>query len=220
MKTSYNWLQEYFEEKLPPADELAKTLTFYAYEVESVDKVEDDTILDIDVLPNRGHDSLSHRGIAREVATLTGLDIKEKDYQLDTQESSKLQVEIDEPQLCRRFSGVLVSGVKVTDSPDWLKTRLKAIGQQPINNVVDATNYVMFALGQPMHSYDADKLTDDNGQISIGVRNARAGERFISLDEKKYELDSERLVITKRNADDEVVGLAGVKGGLSTAVSC
>lgn len=173
----------------------------------------DDYILDIDVLPNRAHDCLCHLGVAREVAAITGKKIKDLEEVLEAGKDKNefLAVEVREHELCRRYSAAVVRGVKVKESPDFIKSRLASVGLRPINNIVDITNYIMFAYGQPMHAFDADKL-----QGGIIVRKAKAGERLLALDDKEYELTENDLVI----ADEEKpLAIAGVIGGKESAVS-
>jgi len=214
MKVSYNWLKQYIS-KLPKPEKLADLLTLHSFEVEKLKKQKNDWILDIDILPNRAHDCLSHIGIAREIAALTENKLQIPKFKL--QETSKkikdfISVEIKEKELCYRYTARAITNIKVGPSPEWLKERIEAIGQQSINNVVDLTNYVMFETGQPLHAFDADKLS---GQKII-VRKAKKEEKIISLDGEKYELDKDMLVIAD-NKDPLVI--AGVKGGQKAEIS-
>lgn len=209
MKVSRNWLQNFFESPLPDAAALSDTLTFHAFEIDGVEKAGSDEILDVKVTPNRGHDCLSHRGIAKELSAILKLPLKNDPFALQfdiSKPTDKVSVSIEDPALCRRYIAGYITGVKVGPSPDWLKNALEGIGQRSINNVVDATNLVMFNVGQPLHAFDATRL----GSLSIGVRAARAGETLEALDKKVYELDPKMLVIT---AADRPVGIAGIKGG-------
>lgn len=173
----------------------------------------DDSILDIDVLPNRAHDCLCHLGVAREIAAITGKELKRLEP-APAEERSKnelLEVEIREKEFCRRYSAGVVRGITVKESPDSIKSRLASVGLRPINNIVDITNYIMFAYGQPMHAFDAEKV---KGKII--VRKAKAGEKLLALDDKEYELTENDLVI----ADEEKpLAIAGVIGGKDSAVS-
>ena len=212
MIVSYKWLQKYFDNELPKPEELEDVLTLGAFEVENVEKVGDDYILDIDVLPNRAHDCLSHRGIAREVAVLFSLpNVK---FWGDTQDSTMgalgLAVDVKEPDLCSRYIGRRIDMVKVGRSPDWLRERIEAIGQKSINNIVDATNYVMFDVGQPLHAFDADKVDG-----LIVVRKARAGEKIMTLGGDEVVLDESVLVIAD---EKDILAIAGVKGGTKAEV--
>ena len=173
-----------------------------------------DTILDVDVKPNRG-DALSMVGLAREIAAMTGgeLRLPSADVQeaTDTATDSKVSVRIEEPELNPRFAARWFEGVSNGPSPEWMQSRLLAAGMRPISAVVDVTNYVMHELGQPMHAYDADAVPGGR----IVVRRARAGETLTTLDHIERRLDDRMLVI----ADEErAIGLAGIMGGASTEV--
>jgi len=181
----------------------------------------EDTQLDVEVTANRG-DLLSHRGVARELVGEEGLrhppipGAQRPDclFVEDPAEASTLAftVAIDASDDCWRFLGAVVRGVQVGPSPDWLQTRLRAAGARPINNVVDATNYVMLELGQPMHAYDLHKLRGGR----IDVRGARAGELLTTLDGVERTLDAGMLLICDGEGP---VGLAGVMGGHDSEVS-
>ncbi len=217
MLISHKWLQEHFEKPIPSADELVDLLTMYAYEVENVEVKEGDSVIDIDVLPNRASDSLSHGGVARELSHILELPIKDafairevSPISADEKLPTALKIDLAEPQLCRRYVGRRVEGVAVGPSPDWLVEHLEALGQRSINNIVDITNYVMLETGQPMHAFDADKVAKG----SIVVRMAKEGEKFTSLDGKELGLDDTMLVITDGTREEgDVLALAGVKGG-------
>jgi len=213
MKISRNWLLKEYFETLPSAEELADKLTFHAFEIEETVPVGDDTVIDVKVTPNRGHDALCHRGIAKELAVILNLPLKSdplRGQAILEPKTEKLSVEIADPNLCYRFSAALVEGVKIGPSPEWLKSALETIGQRSINNVVDATNYVMFNLGQPLHAFDADKLSGDKKKIVVRV--APEGEKFMALDNKEYSASGKDLFITDGNSG-ALLGTAGVKGG-------
>jgi phenylalanyl-tRNA synthetase beta subunit len=221
MKISYLWLTDYFEKELPAPKKIAEILTAHAFEVESVESAGEDYLLDIKVLPDRSHDCLSHIGIAREVSALLEIPLKKEFVEsksFSVPESNIFRVDVLDPKLCRRFSALVIENVEVRESPDWLKKRLETIGQRSINNIVDATNYVMFSLGQPLHAYDRALLTDANGGYKITVRNAKEGEKILALDKKEYVLSKENLVITDGN-NDSILGIAGIKGGTATEIS-
>ncbi len=183
----------------------------------------DDYILEIDnkSLSNRP-DLWGHYGIAREVAALFNREVKTyetKEINKSIKQEIKLKVEIEDAKLCPRYMAVAMSGIKVGESPAWLKERLTAVGLRPINNIVDITNYVMLDVGQPMHAFDARKLTINKEQltnVSIVVRRAKEGEEFTTLDHKKYRLDSSMVVIA---TDEKAVALAGVMGGLESGIA-
>jgi phenylalanyl-tRNA synthetase beta chain len=168
-----------------------------------------DTVLDLEITPNRP-DLLSYVGMAREVATLTGKAAKAVSVS-EPQISGQGTIRIEDPKLCAFYAARRIAGVKVGPSPEWLKTKLEAVGLRSINNVVDVTNYVMLELGQPLHAFDAAKLKGD-----LQVRDARADEPFLALDGKTYALQPGKLVI----ADAErAVALAGVMGGQDSGVT-
>jgi phenylalanyl-tRNA synthetase beta chain len=217
MKISRDWLQTYFESELPDSDRLADALTFHAFEIESVEN----DILDVKITANRGHDCLSHRGIAKELSAI--LDIPLKMDPLSEQPilgpaTDELRVVIDDPALCRRYIGAYIRGAKVGPSPEWLVKRLESIGQKSINNVVDAANFIMFDIGQPLHAFDAGKRTKEDGAYSIRVRLAREGEKLTTLDDKEQQLAPTMLMIADGHSD-EPLGVAGVKGGKESGVS-
>ena len=170
-----------------------------------------DDVLEVEVTSNRP-DCLSHRGLARELAAATGKNLKSLDFPLHESLGDQFPIHVDDAVACPYYSVRLIEGVKVGPSSETMRRRLEAIGLRPINNVVDVTNYVLHGLGQPLHAFDADKLS--GGKII--VRRSRPGEKLLALDHKTYELPEGLLVIA-----DAVkpVALAGVMGGLDTAVT-
>jgi len=178
MKISYNWLKEYIKGRLPRPEKLAEVLTLHAFEVKSVTKKESDYILDIDVLPNRAHDCLSHIGVARECVTLLNLKLQIANCKFKESRKLKinkfLKVEVKEKKLCPRHTARVMIDVKVRDSSKRIQRRLLACGVRPINNIVDATNYVMLETGQPLHAFDFDRLEPvRRGIRQIIVRSAK-----------------------------------------------
>src|SRR3989344_28462 len=217
MKISRNWLQTYFEKELPEADVLSDALTFHAFEIESVEN----DILDVKVTPNRGHDALSHRGIAKELSAILTLPLKQDPLRGKaelTPTTDSVAVSIEEPKLCRRYIAGHIRGVKVGSSPEWLRKRLEAIGQRSINNIVDATNYVMFGLGQPLHAFDAGELKKGKNGYAIAVRTAKKGEKMTTLDGEAHTFNDSTLLITDANTK-KPIGIAGVKGGKEAGVN-
>jgi phenylalanyl-tRNA synthetase beta chain len=215
MKISYNWLQTYFEKPLPKPDRLAEELTMHSFEVEDIEEVGNDSVLDIDVLPNRAHDCLAHHGIAKEVSILFNVPPKRLPFTEEIpawRKSNVLSLDIENENLCSRYSAVVIEEVRVGPSPLWLKKRLNAIGQKSINNIVDAANYVMFDLGQPLHIFDMDKIRMNDGTVQIGVRTAHEGEKITTLDGSSYFLRENMLLITNKGVDMPI-GIAGIKGG-------
>jgi phenylalanyl-tRNA synthetase beta chain len=168
-----------------------------------------DTILDVEITPNRG-DLLSHFGLAREIAALTGKKLREP-LPLRTADTTASEVKISATRECPFFSARKIDNVKVGPSPQWLRAKIESVGIRSINNIVDISNFVMLELGQPTHAFDANKLRGD-----INVRLARDGEKFLALDGKTYSLKPDNLVV----ADQErAVGIGGVMGGEETGVT-
>ena len=215
MRFSYNWLQSFFEKELPKSDELAELLTMHSFEVEEVEKKSEDHILDIDILPNRAHDCLNHSGLAREIAVLTGIfnfqfSIFKQFPKLKFSNKKLLQVKADKA-LCSRYSAYVIEGVKISDSPKWIKERLASMNQKPINNVVDITNYIMWELGQPLHAFDFDKIKG----ASMNIRLAKQGEKLETLDGAAYDLGGDAIIIEDESC---IIDLAGIKGGANTQI--
>ncbi len=172
-----------------------------------------DHVLDIDLTPNRP-DCLSVIGVAREIAafsnqplTLPDTGIEEDGQAIDDRTS----VTIEDPDLCPRYAARLIEDVTVGPSPDWLQERLRSVGQRPINNIVDITNFVMLEMGQPLHAFDFDHLA---GRCIV-VRRAHPGEAFVSLDQKERRLDADMLMICD---GEKPVAIGGVMGGLNSEV--
>src|SRR5271168_3124871 len=213
MKVLYNWLKEFVELTAAP-EELRTRLSLSGTAIEALEQTAAGPLLDAELTSNRA-DCLGHHGIAREAAVLYALPLKPVDphpgESASEQASAAARVQIDSPELCGRFTARVLRGVKVGPSPDWLRQRLEALGQASINNVVDATNYVMLELGQPMHAFDMDLLAEER----IVVRRARAGEKLRTLDGIERTLTSEMCVI----ADGaRAVGIAGIMGGGDTEI--
>jgi len=218
MNYSKAWLQSYLSTPLPDDVELDRVLSSYAFEVESVERVGDDSILDVKVLPNRAGDCLSHRGMARELSALLSIPMREEEIGADISrvtlpESGSLSVSFDENVPCRRYVGAVVRGVKIAPSPAWLVARLEVVGQRSVNNVVDATNYIMLGYGQPMHAFDAKKLSAP----SIRVRMATEGETFVTLSGEEKKLDA-RIALIADGGTGAALAMAGVKGGDVAAI--
>src|SRR5882724_5327056 len=174
----------------------------------------DDHVLDVEITPNRP-DCLSIVGIARELSALTGARFRPPAVALkESGEPARAlaRVAIEAPDLCHRFTARVISGVTIGPSPAWLQARLRAVGLRPISNVVDATNYVLWELGQPLHAYDHATVADG----TIVVRRAREAERFTTLDGQERQLDASMLVIADPR---RAIGLAGVMGGANTEVT-
>jgi len=212
MKLLYNWLKEFVDATASPAD-LRARLSLSGTAIDSVEESAAGPVLDAEITANRP-DCLGHYGMAREVAAIYRLALKPVNPQLKESAekiSSATRVEIECPELCGRFTARVLRGVKVQPSPDWLRQRLEAIGQNSINNVVDVTNYVMFELGQPLHAYDFDKLSEKR----IVVRRARPGEKLRTLDGVERTLAKDMCVIADAR---RALGIGGVMGGVESEI--
>jgi len=215
MKFSYNWLKEYVDPNVS-VQKVADKLTMHSFEVEEVLKDGDDHVLNIDILPNRLTDAASHLGVARELAVLFNKPLKEPQPKFKEDKHIKAdslaKVSVLKKDLAPRYSARVILGVKVGDSPAWLKKRLRAVGVGPVNNMVDAANYVMLELGQPLHVFDLDKIEGK----TIVVRNAKKRESLKTLDGKDIKLRDKDLVIADTR---KPLALAGIKGGENSGVS-
>ncbi|MCB1229214.1 MAG: phenylalanine--tRNA ligase subunit beta [Verrucomicrobiae bacterium] len=178
------------------------------------DLFERDTIFELEITPNRP-DCLSHLGVARELAALAKQPLKGKAHHAESDTPTKTatndEIQISAPESCPFYTGRWIRGVKVGESPAWLKQRLESIGLRPINNIVDITNYVLMEMGQPLHAFDLAKL--DGG---IEVRKAEAGEEFLALDGETYALEVDDLVIADAKKS---VAIGGVMGGEDSGVT-
>ena len=226
MVFSYNWLQSFFypvksskagakqfnrvKKKLPNPGKLADLLTMHSFEVGEVKRLGGDFALDIDILPNRGPDCFSHIGIARELAVLLNWKFKIENGKLEEDKDLKakdfISVNVRYPQTCPRYTARVIIDVKVAPSPRWIQQRLKVCGLRPINNLVDVANYVMLETGQPIHAFDGDKIEAKK----IIVRFAKKNEKILTLDEEKYDLDEDILIIADERRP---LAIAGIKGG-------
>lgn len=211
MKVSLKWLEKYLDKPLPGAEKVTDAFTFHAFEVEEANG----DLIDVKVLPNRATDCLCHRGLAKELSAILNIPMKNdplRELLPDFPKTDELEVKIEDPKKCPRYIGALVRGVKVGPSPAWLKESLEAVGQRSINNIVDATNYVMLSIGQPLHAFDREKLTKKEGKHVIGIRGAKKEEKMTTLSGDECALSESILLITDANAD-KPIGIAGVKGG-------
>jgi phenylalanyl-tRNA synthetase beta chain len=212
MKISLHWLRDYVDFDLT-AVQIGELLSNRGFPYESIEEINGDTVIDVEVTSNRG-DCLSHIGIARELAAATGTPLKLPAITLpqsDKAANTLVKVEIGEPTLCGRYTARIIENVKVGPTPDWMRKRLEAVGLRSINNVVDATNYALMETGQPPHAFDFAKI----GGAKIIVRKAAGGERITSIDGTKCELNPSMLVIADA---EKPVAIAGVMGGLDTEV--
>jgi phenylalanyl-tRNA synthetase beta chain len=212
MKVLYNWLKDFVDITAAPAD-LAQRMAMCGVPVESLDDSPAGPLLDLEIFSNRG-DLLGHLGVAREIAALYRTRVKPVQPKLKEaaeKAESAARVEIECPDLCGRFTARVIRGVKVAPSPDWLRQRLEALGQQSINNVVDATNYVMLELGHPLHAFDLEKLAGRR----IVVRRARPGEKFRTLDGVERQLNPGMCMVCDA---ERSAGIGGVMGGADSEI--
>ena len=226
MKVTYNWLKDFVNIKIPP-QVLAEKLTMAGLEVVALEKTGKDFVLEIEITSNRP-DWLSVLGIAREVAAITGEKIKlgagcsvlgtkgkPKNLKPSTKHlapSTKNLITIEDKKDCPFYTARIIENVKVGPSPKWLSKRLESIGCRSVNNIVDIANYVLFELGQPLHVFDLDKLS----QKEIRVRRAKADEKIITIDGHTKILGPEILVIADRHKS---AAIAGIMGGKETEVT-
>ena len=181
-----------------------------------IDKVlefHSDTIFDIDLTPNRG-DCLSHLGVAREIAIIEDKKVNfNQDDKLNRVEKlNDFSIKILDPSACRRYTASIIRGIKVKESPQWLKSYLTSIGLRPKNNVVDITNFIMMNYGIPIHAFDSDKIR----KSQINVRFAKKDESICTIDGQNIKLKSDNLIIADAN---DPIAIAGVMGGLNSSVT-
>lgn len=213
MKLPLSWLKEYLPTTLSP-EEIASALTSLGLEVDEIESDGDDSLFTISLTPNLVH-CANVRGVARELAALTqekihqpkSTVIEKSDETIDARTS----VSVENPQGCPRYACRLITGVKVSPSPEWLKKRLEQCGMRSVNNIVDITNLVMLELGHPLHAFDFNKLKENR----IVVRNARQGEELSALDGKTYYPSDEMLLICDGKGP---IAIAGVMGSAETEV--
>ncbi len=176
-------------------------------------KIESDFVFEIGLTPNRA-DAASHIGVARDIKASKNRELKWPDisnFAVDNQ-NLKIDIQVENAEACPRYSGITISDVTVTESPDWLKGRLKSIGLSPINNIVDITNFVLHELGQPLHAFDADEIMGEK----VIVKTLVAGTKFTTLDHKERTLSENDLMICN---SEEPMCIAGVFGGIKSGIS-
>jgi len=213
MNISLEWLNQYLD-RPTDADEADRVLTAAGFPIDGLEAVGDDVMLDVEVTSNRP-DCLSHVGVARELAAATDRTLKAPAIELPEASgddvTSLTSVDNQADDLCLLYTARVIRGVKVGPSPDWMVRRLEAIGLRSVNNIVDITNYVLHELGQPLHTFDMDKLAERR----IVVRRAKSGEPFTAIDSTQHKLRDDMLVIADA---DKPVAVAGVMGGLDSEV--
>jgi len=215
MRVIYNWLKEFVDVTASPSD-VASRLALSGTNIGSLENGPHGPIIDAEVGSNRP-DCLGHYGIAREIGAVYKLPLKPvvpKPAESATKASDAAKVEIQSSDLCGRFTARVIHGAKIQPSPKWLKDRLEASGVASISNVVDISNYVMLELGNPLHTYDYDKVRDHR----IGVRRAKFGEKIRTLDGLERTLDSSMSVVYDGDGS-RAVGIGGIMGGADTEIS-
>ncbi len=213
MKYSWNWLKTFVDIDIEPK-ELADRLSMIGFGVESLIPSGSDYIFDVEITPNRG-DCLSMMGFSREIAALLGkqMTLPSMTYtETEKKTDDLIQVKVEATDLCHRYCGKVVKGVKIASSPDWLVEKLLAVGLRPINNVVDITNYVLAELGHPLHAFDLNSVMG----LEVIIRRARAGEKIRTIDGVERVLDSDMLIIADQNRP---IAIAGVMGGANSEIT-
>ena len=213
MKVLYNWLKEFLDVTAPAA-ELRSRLSLAGIAIDSVEDSPAGPVLDAEITSNRP-DCLGHYGIAREAAAIYRKPLKPIHPSLNEaaeKVETAARVDIEAPDSCGRFTARVMRGVKIQPSPDWLRQRLAAIGQNSINNVVDVTNYVMFELGHALHAFDFDKLHEHR----IVVRRAQPGEKLRTLDGVDRTLAKDMCVVCDPK---RALAIGGVMGGAESEIS-
>jgi len=210
MKVSANWLKEFVDFTLSPG-ELAHLLTMAGLEVEGFETIDDDTILEVSITPNRA-DCLSTLGIAREISANLGIPLRYPSISVHEDEAVHPQIEIVDTLLCHRYASRIIYDVRVGKSPEWLARRLELHGMRSVNNVVDATNLVLLEMGHPLHAFDLDMLEGKR----IVVKRAGEVMDFKTLDGEDRRLAEEMLLIWDAKRP---VAIAGVMGGLNSEVT-
>jgi len=210
MKLSLNWLKDYIDPKLS-TEALVERLTMAGLEVEGLESVAGDTVLEIEVTPNRP-DCLSILGLAREIGAITGKTVKNPSIKKFKIAPMKNFIHIENKKDCACYIGTLIRDAHIKDAPSKMKTFLASLGLHAVNNAVDTTNFIMMEMGQPLHAFDYDKLA--GGKIVI--RRARAGESIVTLDGIERKLDPSILVIADAQ---KPVAIAGIMGGRDTQIT-
>ncbi len=215
MKISYLWLQDFVDIDLFDLDQLADALAMIGLPVEGIEGEGEECVLELEVTANRP-DCLNHLGVAREIAAQFSLKLRPPDFSespgANGSQSFDTTITIENPELCPRYTARVITDVTMGESPAWMRRRLEALGQRPINSLVDITNYVLFEMGQPLHAFDYDKLAENR----IVVRTPRKGESLTTLDDVDRELDSSMVMICDAL---QPVALGGVMGGSNSEIS-
>lgn len=226
MLISYNWIKEFIPKLTESPEEVAQKLSNSLAEVESVERVGDDFVLEIE------NKALSHRadlfgqlGLAREIAAIIGKefvlpDTKKLDKVTgEARPATSIEITLPSPEISQRYCAAVITGVKVEESPKWLQERLISVGLRPISNIVDITNYLMFKYGQPLHAFDLDVLGGDPNNLHIEVRLAKEDEPLTLLDDSELTLTPKDIVIANvKDKESLPIALAGIMGGKSAQI--
>ena len=220
MKIYIPWLEKYFDKPLPKGNVLADALSRHVLETEYS---EEENMLDVDVLPHRSADCLSHYGVALEISAILNIPVSENMFSSDkvlNKHGKRVFVSVDDPTISPRFLAMRVKHIDNTVSiPLWMKDSLSALGQRSITPVVDITNYVMFELGHPLHAFDVAHLSKkENGDVGIGVRRSGVNDVVTLLDGKMLTAP-EGIPLIFDAVSNQILGLAGVKGGKHALVT-
>lgn len=214
MKLSYNWVKEYIDLSLS-AEELAEGLTMAGSEVDCIEEVGGDKVLEFEITTNRP-DCLNVIGLAREASAVFDKDIKLPETNLSEDKvdakGRTVKCDIKNKELCPRYTARVISGVKVSPASRKIASHITSVGMRAVNNIVDVTNYCLMESGQPMHAFDLDKIDGDK----IIIREAKKGEKIVTIDDEERELDAGMLVIADKSGP---IAVAGVMGGKSTEVT-
>jgi phenylalanyl-tRNA synthetase beta chain len=212
MKISYKWLREYVNTKVCP-ESIASQLTMAGHEVVLAEERPGDTVFDIEVTPNRP-DCLSHIGIAREITAVTGKRLKPVHISpLKAQGHAKaLKIVRENKAACPLYTMRVLNNAQAAPSPKWLMNKLCSIGLNPINNIVDITNFVLFETGHPLHAFDLDKIAGNE----IIIRNAISGESILTVDNIERKLKPQMLVIADKSGP---IAIAGIMGGKNSSIT-
>jgi phenylalanyl-tRNA synthetase beta chain len=213
MMLSRDWLNDYIDLSDLPDASLERRFIEIGHAVEATEPHGSDLVFDLEITTNRV-DAMSHLGMARELSAALGREIRNAPTVTAPAEGSTqpVTIRIEAPQMCRRFSGLVIRNIEVKPSPEQIQRRLEAIGLRPINNIVDVTNYVMLALGHPMHAYDLDRLAD----ATVIVRAGKPGEKMKTLDGEMRTIDAETVIIADAK---HPIGLGGVMGGFESEIT-
>ncbi len=214
MQISYNWLKDYCKHELP-AHVLAEKLSHAGMCVETYEPRDGDWMLDVEVTSNRP-DCLSHLGLAREVAAMTGTETTSPPIQSEITQAEDFReyadVLVESTDLCPHYTARVIKNVTVGPSPEWMQQRLITCGLRPVNNIVDITNYVLLESGQPMHAFDLAKIH----QRKLIVRNAREGEKITTIDGTECSLSDNMCVIADARG---AIAVAGIMGGINSEIN-